>query len=866
MCDPPTFIKSGDRWSGLQSRAQDPILGSMLAASHGRITAVLGPTNTGKTYLAVERMLGHRSGMIGFPLRLLARENYDRIVRLRGARSVALVTGEEKIVPPRPAYFVCTVESMPLDRKVAFLAVDEIQLAADPDRGHVFTHRLQHARGEEETMFLGAQTVRPLLRKLVPGLDHLSRPRFSRLAYAGARKLTRLPPRSAVVAFSAAEVYGIAELIRRQRGGTAVVMGALSPRTRNAQVAMYQAGEVDYLVATDAIGMGLNMDLDHVAFAALSKFDGRAPRRLGAAELAQIAGRAGRHMNDGTFGTTAEVGPLEPEVVQAIEDHRFEALSALFWRNSDLDFRSPALLLKSLEEPPPLRGLARTREAEDHMALAALMRDPGIARLATGPASVRLLWEVCQIPDYRKILSDAHARLLSRVYRYLAEGAGGGGRLPVDWVAAQIARIERTDGDLDTLMGRISHIRTWTYISHRADWLDDPGHWQGRAREIEDRLSDALHQLLTQRFVDRRQAVLVRRMKGGGRLLSAVTAGGEVIVEGHPVGRLDGFRFLLDGPAHAEEARSLMTSARRALAQELPSRLRRFETDPDTAFSLSDDGAIAWEGATVARLAAGEDVLRPRVEPLAGDLLDGAARERLRRRLVPWLERLLRRDLGPLWRAREARLEGAARGISYQLVEAFGLLPRRLLAPQLAALAAADRNALARVGVRLGLESVWVAGLAGGPGARRAALLWALHQRRAVPGVPPDRPLQLPRDAALPEGFYLAIGYRTMGGVAYRADALERLARAASHLARQGPFAETASLRALVGCAAGDLPPVLAGLGYTSRSDDGVVTFVRRGRGERRKRRGNTLRPSDRGRSPGAASPFARLAHLRFRR
>src|SRR5690349_17123379 len=426
-----------------------------------RLVAVLGPTNTGKTHFAIERMLGHRSGMIGFPLRLLARENYDRVVRLKGARAVALITGEEKIVPPNPAYFVCTTESMPLDRPVDFLAVDEIQLCGDGERGHVFTHRLLSARGLAETMFLGADTIKPLLRHLVPEAEFVSRPRFSTLSYLGPKKVTRLPPRSAVVAFAVADVFALAEVMRRQRGGTAVVLGALSPRARNAQVGMFQAGEVDYLVATDAIGMGLNMDLDHVAFARLVKFDGRAPRRLAAPEIAQIAGRAGRHMSDGTFGTTAELGPMEPEVVEAVENHRFDPLTRLYWRNARLDYASPDALLGSLELRPPKPGLVPAREADDHLALRTLAKQAEIAELAQHRQAVRLLWEVCQIPDFRKVLSDTHARLLGQIYRHLA---GPAGRLPTDWVAQQVQRLDRLDGDIDTLMTRIAHIRTWTYI------------------------------------------------------------------------------------------------------------------------------------------------------------------------------------------------------------------------------------------------------------------------------------------------------------------------------------------------------------------------------------------------------------------
>ncbi|HLN25750.1 MAG TPA: helicase-related protein, partial [Patescibacteria group bacterium] len=467
----------------------------MSQSAAGRVIAVLGPTNTGKTHLAIERMLGHRTGMIGFPLRLLARENYERILRLKGANAVALLTGEEKIIPKHPSYFVCTVESMPLDRRVEFLAIDEIQLCADPDRGHVFTDRLLHARGASETMFLGAETIKPLLRRLVPEVEFISRPRFSELTYTGPRKLTRLSPRSAIVAFSAADVYSIAEMVRRQRGGAAVVLGALSPRTRNAQVGLYQAGEVDYLVATDAIGMGLNMDVDHVAFAALRKFDGRAPRGLEASEVAQIAGRAGRHMNDGTFGTTGDIGGLEPDIVEAVESHAFQPLKTLQWRNAELRFTSVEALQGSLNRHPDRPGLIRSRDADDQLALQALARDEEVLKRAGSPDHVRLLWDVCQIPDFRKSLAEQHTRLLGAIFRHLTSP---GRRLPADWLDAQVKRIDRTDGEMDTLITRIANVRTWTYVSHRADWVADPLAWQERTRAIEDRLSDALHERLTQ--------------------------------------------------------------------------------------------------------------------------------------------------------------------------------------------------------------------------------------------------------------------------------------------------------------------------------------------------------------------------------
>ena len=711
----------------------------MFDSSDSRVVAVLGPTNTGKTYLAVERMLGHHSGMIGFPLRLLARENYDRVVKIKGAAKVALVTGEEKIVPPGAVYFMCTVESMPIDRPVDFLAVDEIQLCADAERGHIFTDRLLHARGRSETMFLGAETMRPMVKKLVPEASFEQRPRFSKLSYAGEKKITRLPPRSAVVAFSATEVYGMAELLRRQRGGTAVVLGALSPRTRNAQVGMFEAGEVDYLVATDAIGMGLNLNLDHVAFAKLRKFDGRNPRRLTAPEIGQIAGRAGRHMNDGTFGTTADAGPLTAELVEMVENHSFDMLRHVFWRSRSLDMSSPAALEKSLRQRPPLAEMLRVRDSEDLAALMSLGQDKEVLALATNPAAMRLLWDVCQVPDFRKILSDHHSRLLGRIYKYLASDTA---RLPDDWVAAQISRIDRVDGDIDSLVSRIADIRTWTYISHRGDWLEDATAWQQKARAIEDRLSDALHDRLTQRFVDKRAMVLARRNEGE-EPLAALVASGEVVVEGEVLGRLRGFRFDLDETIEPDHARASLAAVRQVLTTEIPQRILRFEQDNDGSFLLDREGALTWRGAPVGRVIRGDTVLTPGVEIASSDYVDSPGRERLRQRLITWVNRHLRAQLKPLFGLSAAELSGSARGIAYQTIEALGLMPRHVVARQIADLSKADRKTLAELGLRIGRESIFMPALLNPKTANLRAVLWATFAGVGMadlrgPVVPPE--------------------------------------------------------------------------------------------------------------------------------
>ncbi len=837
----------------------------------GRVRAILGPTNTGKTYLAIDRMLGHASGMIGFPLRLLARENYDRIVAAKGARAVALITGEEKIIPPSPRWFVCTVESMPVDRLVEFLAVDEIQLCADPERGHVFTDRLLHARGISETMFLGSDTVGDLVRRLVPEAHIETRQRLSTLTYTGPKKLTRLPRRSAVVAFSVAEVYALAELIRRQRGGTAVVLGALSPRTRNAQVAMYQEGEVDYMVATDAIGMGLNMDVDHVAFANTRKFDGRRARPLTHAEIGQIAGRAGRYMNNGTFGTTNDSPPLDEEAVQAVEAHRFDAVKRLYWRNRRLDFASPKFLLKSLEQRSPRVELIRARDGEDQFVLQRFTQDEDVTSLATNPATVRLLWEVCQIPDFRKVMPDHHAVLLKRIYLALAAGPDMEGRLPEDWVARQIDRLNVTTGDIDTLTNRIAYIRTWTYISHRVDWLDDAVHWQERTREIEDKLSDALHERLTQRFVDRRAAMIERRRNDGVELLSAVTASHQVIVEGESVGTLEGLVFVAEEVDKA--SRPVLAAARRAVAQTMPARVARLVSDDDGSFALTPNGRVTWRGAAVARLVSGRTPLAPAIEVLRNDFLDNGAKESIRARLTAWLDRHMRKQLRQLLQALDADLNGPARGLVFQISERLGSLPRRPVRDLLNSLTKADRKALTGLGLRFGAQTVFFPALLKPAILRLRAILWAVHSEGAVPLLlaPDGRVVDTPvlPSGGVPGDHWAAVGYVPLGMVALRCDRVEKLSAALRKAAKQGPFEETEVLAALAGCSGAAFASVLGRLGFRGDPAENGILYKLKRRPNRQGKPGEkpaSRRPKSTPRKKPAevdpASPFAVLRDL----
>jgi len=740
-------------------------------ARASRVVAALGPTNTGKTHLAIERMLAHSSGMIGLPLRLLAREIYDRIVKARGERSVALVTGEEKIVPLNPRYWVCTVEAMPLDREVEFLAVDEIQLCADRERGHVFTHRLLKARGRSETMFMGAATIAPLVRLLVPHAIIETRERLSTLSYSGVAKLGKLPKRSAIVAFSAENVYAIGELIRRARGGAAVVMGSLSPRTRNAQVELFQSGEVEFLVATDAIGMGLNMDLDHVAFAGLRKFDGRRTRWLNPQEIGQIGGRAGRYRRDGTFGVTGEAPDIDGEIVAAVEGHAFAPLQAAEWRNAELDFDSLAGLMRSLLAPAPRAGLKLSEEAQDEATLRQLATHDLVARRSRDRANLVRLWDVCQTPDFRKTGQDDHARLVGAIFEHLTQGRR---RLPEDWARGLFDALDRLDGDIDMLSARLARVRTLAYVAHRADWLEQAGEWQGRTRALEDRLSDTLHERLMQRFVDRRTSALMRGLEQtDGPTLGGITPEGLVMVEGHNVGRLRGLHFEPERGASPLEARALRAAVERAVNPEIARRLAEIAAEPPESFALSPGRAILWRGQPVGELTGGSP-FAPKVR-LDGEGGAATARERASRRLEAFVAEAARPAFDSLARLKQAAegeaLKGLARGLAYQLVEAAGALPRRDAEEYIRALYRAERRTLRDLGVRFGAFTIYVEDVV----APETAWLREIFAELAAPGWKPEGALaQLPREI-LPKEALAYRGLRALAGSAAPIEALERI-------------------------------------------------------------------------------------------
>ncbi len=807
----------------------------MILSGRG-VIAVLGPTNTGKTHYAIERMVAHGSGVIGLPLRLLAREVYTRVVEKVGAHNVALVTGEEKISPPNARYSVCTVEAMPRETRASFVAIDEVQLAGDLERGHIFTDRILHLRGRDETLLLGAGTMRPILEQLLPGITVLERPRLSHLFYAGQKKITRLPHRTAIVAFSADEVYAIAELIRRQRGGAAVVLGALSPRTRNAQVALYQAGDVEYLVATDAIGMGLNLDVDHVAFAQDRKFDGYQFRNLNPAELGQIAGRAGRHLKDGTFGVTGQVDPFDDELVRRIEGHEFDMVKVLQWRSKDLNFASIAALRASLEDAPRVQGLTRALPAVDQQALEYLSRDLEIVDLASNPARVEKLWEACALPDYRRITPAQHADLIATLFSDLVRY----GTVKEDFLAEQVHRADRTDGEIDTLSARIAQIRTWTYVSNRPGWLADPTHWQEKTREIEDRLSDALHERLTKRFVDRRTSVLMKRLRENAMLEAEISVNGDVFVEGHHVGQLTGFRFTPIAGTEGPDAKAVQAASLKALALEFEARAARMHAAGNSDLAISADGLVRWLGDPVARLSGSDHIMRPRVILLADEQLTGNARDHVAARIERFVNHHISTILKPLDDLSRAEdLQGLAKGLAFQLVENLGVLFRRDVTEEVKSLDQDARASMRRYGVRFGAYHIFVPALLKPAPAELITLLWALkNDGLDKPGYGDLIPVlaagrtSVVTDASYERMFYKLAGFRFLGKRAVRIDILERLADLIRPLLQWKPgqasrpegaydgrrFTTTTAMLSILGATLEDMEEILKGLGYRADS------------------------------------------------
>ncbi|HEX7854268.1 MAG TPA: helicase-related protein [Sphingobium sp.] len=829
--------------------------------SRATVTAVLGPTNTGKTHLAIERMCGHSSGLMGFPLRLLAREVYDRVVAIKGANQVALITGEERIVPADARWFLTTAESMPMQgagsqKDFSFVALDEVQISADPARGHVFTDRLLHARGRDETMLLGSASIAGAIRELVPGVDIIGRPRFSTLRYAGMQKLSRLPHRSVIVAFSSEEVYAVAEMLRRFRGGAAVVMGALSPRTRNAQVAMFQAGEVDYLVATDAIGMGLNMDVDHVAFASLSKFDGRRQRRLTVAEMAQIAGRAGRHQRDGTFGGIgpADARPLfTPEEIERIEEHRFEPIEKLFWREGDPPYDSIGALIHSLERHPAHDRLRPAPEAVDLAVLKALAVNPDVMERVRNARQVRRLWDVCSLPDFRKSGTEHHARLVQSIWQYLSRDNG---HIPHEWFAGQIARLDNMQGDVETLAGRIAAARTWSYVAHRSDWLANPAHMAERTTALEEKLSDALHAALTQRFVDKRTSVLLRDIGRDASLLPVdVDPDGAVTVDGQVIGRLKGFRFQVDPQARAVQKRLLLAAAERRLGKVLTERAQAILTASDGALRLTAEPgaepAIHWEDVQLATLRGGSRLLAPELVMDPGlSALDQNLQNTVKARVEAWMDAQFARHIPALQKmdsgSQDPEVPAPVRAVLAQLADAGGVADRAPLDEALSAVEKTDRGQLRKSGVVIGVLDLYHPGLMKPGAAQWRMVLLGLKHGKPLVALPAAGAVLLQAEAVPDADGAIIAGFRRFADVWLRIDIAERVARTGHEaIAANRPYEATEPHIVSIG-----LPPEAfadlmrqAGFRVVETPVEGAANWVFRGRPRVRPPRTENRRP-----------------------
>ncbi|MDA9637897.1 helicase-related protein [Candidatus Pelagibacter sp.] len=742
--------------------------------SKNKITAVLGPTNTGKTYLAIETMLSFDSGMIGFPLRLLAREVYDKIIEKISIDKVALITGEEKIIPTNAKYFLCTVESMPINKHLDFVGIDEIQMCADHERGHIFTDRLLNLRGEKLTMLMGSSTIKSIVNKLDEDTEFINRERLSQLSYVGHKKISRINRKTAIIAFSTEEVYAIAELVRRQKGGAAIVMGSLSPKTRNAQVQLYQSGDVDFLVATDAIGMGINMDLENVFFSNLKKFDGRKLRRLNMSEIGQIAGRAGRYLNDGNFGITGDCKEISAEEVELLENHKFEEIKMLFWRNSNLNFNNALSLIKSLEEKPNRDWLKKIHECGDEKLLKYFLRDMDGHNIKNNQETLELLWECCQIPDFVKKTYGNHFEVVSKVFSFLN---GKDGKITNDYMRLQLIKLDKLEGNVDSLSNRIANVRTWSYVSNKINWVESQSYWIEKTKLLEDRLSDRLHEELTKTFIDKRASVLARGLKQDIEFKTEIMEDNKVIIDEQFIGDLKGLRFEIDLKAGALETdiKSLKKAARQTVGPELQ---KRIQSIIDTGLiEIKDDFKIYWKNFPIAKLIAGKDYLNPDIFLIVDDILENDDKQKLSEFIGNWIKekiKLVLKSLIDLKNLKESN--SSIKALAYQLYENNGVIKREVVAEYLKKLGQDERKILRDLGVKFGRYHVFLFRLLKPEAVSLRTLLWKNFNQKNLNLTPPTFGLNFLNDKNIrDEHFMLLCGFENFDNYYVRIDILERL-------------------------------------------------------------------------------------------
>jgi len=741
---------------------------------NNKVTAVLGPTNTGKTHLAIETMLSFDSGMIGFPLRLLAREVYDKVIKKIGLDKVALITGEEKIIPSNAKFFLCTVESMPIDKHLDFVGVDEIQMCADHERGHIFTDRLLNLRGNKLTMFMGSNTIKKIISKLDDDIEFINRNRLSKLSYVGHKKISRINRKTAIIAFSAEEVYAIAELIRRQKGGAAIVMGSLSPKTRNAQVELYQSGDVDFLVATDAIGMGINMDLDHIYFSNLKKYDGKKLRKLNRSEIGQIAGRAGRYLNNGNFGVTGDCKEINPEEVELLEKHKFEEIQSLFWRNSNLNFNSSSSLIKSLFEKPNKSWLRKIKECEDEKALKFFLQEKESQNFDFKDEKLLLLWECCQIPDFVKKTYGNHYDVIRNVFKYLSSSKG---KITSEYMRLQLIKLDKLDGNVDSLSNRIANVRTWSYVSNKNNWVENQNYWIEKTKLLEDKLSDRLHEELTKTFIDKRASVLARGLKQDMTFDTKILENNDVMIDGQFIGKINGLKLELDLKKGALETdiKSLKKAARQTVGPELE---KRIQIIIDTGLiELKDDFKIYWNKFPISKLKAGKDYLNPNLDLIVDDIIDQSQKTKLTYYIEKWLKNKISNVLTSLIDLKNLNEKNSSiKALAYQLYENNGVIKRNQVLEYLKNLGQTERKILRDLGVKFGRYHVFLYRLIKPEAVALRTLLWKNYNQKYFNLKPPTFGLNFLENKDLKnKNFMLLCGFEKFDNFFVRIDILERL-------------------------------------------------------------------------------------------
>jgi len=824
-----------------------------------RITAVLGPTNTGKTHLAVDTMLQYESGIIGFPLRLLAREIFDKCTKKIGSNNVALITGEEKIIPKSPKYYICTVESMPQDMIVDFVAVDEIQMCADHERGHIFTDRLLNARGEKLTMFLGSHTMKYVISSLINEVEFVSRERYSKLTYSGYKKISRLSPKTALIAFSIDDVYALAELIRRQKGGAAIIMGSLSPKTRNSQVDLYQSGDANFLVATDAIGMGINMDINNVSFSNLKKFDGKKTRKLTLSEISQIAGRAGRHINDGTFGITGECEQLSSDEIEKLENHRLNRVNLICWRNSNINFDSLESLVSSLEEKTNNEFLKRTNDCEDEKILKFFLKNNNYLKEKPSKEYIKKLWECCQIPDFSKKNYGNHIEIVKKVFNFLTSGAE---KVTNEYMKKQLEHLDIYNGNIDTLTNRISNVRTWSYVANKKNWTNNSDYWIERTKHIEDKLSDKLHEELTKSFIDKRISILSRSLKQDIILGTEIKNDNEVIIDNQYIGKINGMRLNLDLKSGSlkTDIKSLKKAARQAIAPELMRRANKIIKSE--ILKLDEDHKIYWNDNPIARISKGKDYLNPKLEVLVDEAIDIDSKEKLKINLENKLYKLISSELSDLVNLSKIQFKSNyVRALCYQLFENNGVMKRELVHQMIKNISKEDRANLRKAGVKIGRYHIFLPKMLKPNAVDLRVKLWKLY-------FPEDKNYKIPKsglnflknETKNNNKFLLICGFENFDKFYIRVDILERLFLKIMEETKNNEFTINSDMINLIGCSKENFIKLLELMKYRNKKTQNTKeeVFVYQPKFTNRKK----IKQS---KKPNKNSPFEKLAELRFR-